>query len=155
VALGFSTGQSNTFSIKATQISNFAAGTQLILRDNVLHTDWDLTLSNYSFTSEVTSNDSRFTLLFKVPSETTGWSGEQYDMSIQVYKNMNHQIVLKYNGLMSDQIMAHVYNVLGEELTIKQITSDITVLGSGYFAGAYMVKVTKDGKSSTRKVIID
>jgi len=41
--LGFMTGTNNTFTIKAIEFSNFEVGTKIILRDNLLNTEQDLT----------------------------------------------------------------------------------------------------------------
>ncbi|MFZ4726464.1 MAG: choice-of-anchor Q domain-containing protein, partial [Paludibacter sp.] len=42
--LGFTTGASNNFTIKATDIRNFDADTKIILKDNVLNTEQELTV---------------------------------------------------------------------------------------------------------------
>ena len=59
--VGFTTGEANTFTLKATELTNFDAGTQVILKDNMLNTQQDLTEGvAYSFTSDVATNSKTF-----------------------------------------------------------------------------------------------
>ncbi len=84
LAVGFRPGKSNTFTMKASEISNFDANTKIILKDNYLSTEQELTVGTpYSFVSDATPTDTRFTLIFKIVpltanyfrSKTTGnWS---------------------------------------------------------------------------------
>ena len=74
LAVGFRPGKSNTFTMKASEISNFDAHTKIILRDNYLSTEHELTVGTpYSFASDATPTDTRFTLIFKIVSFTTNY----------------------------------------------------------------------------------
>ncbi|MEI6555709.1 MAG: T9SS type A sorting domain-containing protein [Paludibacter sp.] len=145
LALGFTTGEANNFSIKASQFANFASGTQIILRDNLLNYEQDLTLADYNFYSDVTANnETRFTVLFKAPSVATGINPNS---NANVWISLaNNQIVV--NGASAGTSVA-VYNAVGQK-----IMSDMTQLKKSLATGVYMVTVTNAGKSVTQKVII-
>ena len=155
--LGFTTGQTNTFSIKATEISNFDAGTSIMLRDRVLNTEQDITDgSAYSFTSDpTTANTSRFSLVFKSPSTTTGFNSGTDDKNISVYRNANNQITINYTGSLSSASMVTVSNAVGQKLVEKNMTSTISVIDNRLLPGLYLVSVTTAGKSITKKVILN
>lgn len=68
LALGFRTGVANTFTIKVTQVSNLDAGTTILLRDNLLGVEQELSLSApYTFTSTISTTSTRFTLFISKP----------------------------------------------------------------------------------------
>ena len=152
--LGFSTGQQNTFSIKASQLSNFDPGTQLILKDNVLGTQTDLTDgSAYSFSSDVTNSSTRFSVLFKSASLTTGID-PSLDNSVSVYRNEQNQIAVNYFGNVSHAEVS-VYNVAGQKLVSKQLSGTTTIINTLLGSGVYMVRVTKAGVNTTKEVILN
>jgi hypothetical protein len=156
LALGFTTGQSNTFSIKATEFSNFGADTKVYLRDNVLNTEQELTIgSDYSFTSDISNSASRFSLLFRVADVTTKVEDRHEAPTTSVYQNSNNRITIVNKGKFEDQIFVSVYNALGEKLLAKKLTSTTTELSQFDVPGVYMVIVTTNGKSRTEKVIIN
>ncbi|MEI6555268.1 MAG: YDG domain-containing protein [Paludibacter sp.] len=146
LTLGFTTGEANNFTIKASQFANFASGTQIILRDNLLNYEQDLTLADYNFYSDVTANnETRFTVLFKAPSVATGINPNTTG-NVWISINGNNQIVV--NGASAETNVA-VYNAVGQK-----ILSDLTQLKKSLATGVYMVTVTNAGKSVTQKVII-
>ena len=146
LALGFTTGEAGNFSIKASQFANFASGTQIVLRDNLLNYEQDLTLADYNFYSDVTANnETRFTVLFKAPSVATGINPNTTG-NVWISINGNNQIVV--NGASAETNVA-VYNAVGQK-----ILSDLTQLRKSLATGVYMVTVTNAGKSVTLKVII-
>ena len=158
IPLGFTTGQSNAFSIKAIEVSNFDAGTQVIINDNQTNTQWNLSDgSAYNFSSDITtSNTSRFSVIFKAPSITTGnISNNGETNSILVYRNSNNLITVNcVNGIVG-QATVSVYNAIGQKLEEKNLTSSITVLDKSFTAGVYIVSVTSNGKTITQKVAIN
>ncbi|MEI6555210.1 MAG: T9SS type A sorting domain-containing protein, partial [Paludibacter sp.] len=149
LALGFTTGEANNFSIKASQFANFASGTQIILRDNLLNYEQDLTLGDYKFYSDVTANnETRFTVLFKAPSVATGINPNSNG---NVWISLaNNQIVV--NGANAGTSVA-VYNEVGQRLVSQRLTATTKSVGS-FVPGVYMVTITNAGKSATQKVII-
>ena len=148
IPLGFTTGQSNTFTIKASQFSNFVSGTQIILRDKELNFEQDLTVANYSFTSDVTTNNtSRFAVVFKAPSVATGIN-TAINGNVWISTNANNQVVINGGGSVA------IYNAVGQKLSAKNLTANTTVIDTPLQSGVYMVAVTNSGKTTTQKVII-
>ena len=158
IPLGFTTGQSNAFSIKATEISNFDSDTKVYLKDNLLNTEQDLTDGTaYTFASDVASTTSRFSVVFKSVGVTTSIQAASGsgDQSALIYKNANNQITAVCNGSISDDAYISVYNALGQKLEIKKITGTTTVIDRSFISGVYVVTVNNGGKSTTRKVILN
>ena len=156
IALGFTTGTAGTFSIKASQIANFETGTQLILKDyqdsnNPVITDLS-DGNSYSFSSAVTTNNSsRFSLIFKAPSSATGISpAEKSDIWIS---SQNGRIMI--NGVSGDGARLEVYNAIGQKVFSENLTRFNAQLNSKFVAGTYLVKLSSDGYTQTKKVIID
>ncbi len=151
IVLGFSTLTSGSFSIKASQFSNFTSGTQIILKDNVLNAEQDLTLADYSFTSAASNNSTnRFTLIFHAPSVATGINPESND-NVWISTH-NGQLVI--NGT-SAKVSVEVFNTIGQKVISGNITSTNAQLNNNLSPGAYLVKLTIEGKSITKKMIID
>ncbi|MEI6754786.1 MAG: T9SS type A sorting domain-containing protein [Paludibacter sp.] len=152
ITLGFSTGQANNFSIKASQFTNFVSGTQIILRDNLLNTEQDLTVGDYKFYSEVTANnENRFTLLFKAPSVATGINS--VNANVWISTNASGQLII--NGNVNAETSLSVYNAVGQRVVSTNLTSNINVLDYRLSAGVYTVTLTSAGKTATTKIIIN
>lgn len=158
IPLGFTTGQSNAFSIKATEVSNFDAGIQVILNDNQTNTQWNLSDgSPYNFSSDITSsNTSRFSIIFKSASINTGNTYNNLESnSVLIYRNENNLITIKCVNGVTGRVTASVFNAIGQKLEEKTLTSSITVLDKSFNSGVYVVSVIADGKSTTQKVTIN
>ncbi len=145
--LGFTTLTAGTFSIKASQISNFAAGTQVILRDKTLNYEQDLTAADYSFTSDVTSSTSRFTLVFKAPSVATGLNAAT--ISTWITTNANNELVINGNA---NGASLDVFNAIGQRIVSKNLNNTSTRISLE--KGVYMVTMCKNGQTVTQKVIM-
>ena len=155
IPLGFTTGQSNTFTIKATEISNFDDGTVVILKDNLLNTEQELTLDNsYSFTSGIFSAANRFSIVFKTSSITTDIN-DINSQNISINKNKNNQIVVNCVSGLTDQSFVTIYDVDGKLLVTKNLTSGNTVFNTPINAGVCLVKVVNAGKCITKKLIFN
>jgi len=154
--LGFTTGASNTFTIKASEVSNFDANTRIVLRDNLLNTEQDLTDGTaYTFASDVASTTSRFSVVFKSVGMTTGLQAASNDPSVLIYKNANNQIAVNCTGSISENGYVSVYNALGQKLELTKITGSTTVISRTFASGVYVVTVNNGGKSTTKKVILN
>ena len=154
--IGFTTGTAGSFSRKASQVANFDAGTQVILKDYLDQNNpvtTDLTDGeSYSFTSDVTTNNiSRFGLTFKAPSGITGINPET-NRNVWIAVNANNQLVI--NGVNGETTVA-VYNLVGQKLLTQTLKSNSSVLYNPLTLGVYMVTVSNAGKMLTKKVIID
>ena len=155
IPLGFTTGQSNSFSIKASLFSNFEAGTKILLKDYLdikypVLTDLS-DGSSYSFTSEVTSNNiNRFTLTFKAPSSTSGLDNEP---NVNLWISL-HNSQISVNGITSGATL-EVFNTLGQKIISRNFSGANIQLNTNLAAGAYLIRLTNEGKNIVRKIIID
>lgn len=156
IPLGFTTGQSNAFSIKTSEFSNFDPSTKVYLKDNLLNTEQDLTdRRTYTFASDVASTTSRFSLVFRSVELSNGIQAASENQSILIYKNVNNQIAVNCYSSISDNAFISVFNALGQKLESKQITSATTVIDRTFNSGAYVVTVYNGGTSITKKVILN
>jgi hypothetical protein len=158
IPLGFSTGQLNLFTIKATQISNFDADTKIFLKDNLQNIEKELTVgSDYSFNSDVTSTENRFSLIFKSAASTTDLknSYSNLDQDIIVFKNANNHITVQYVSNFYTGTSVSVYNSTGQKLITQNLTSTVTEINSPLSSGVYLVVVSNSVSHFTRKVTIN
>ena len=158
IPLGFTSGQTGSnFSIKASQLSNFDAGTRVILKDyldlnNPVITDLN-DGSSYVFSSGITSNNSsRFAVVFKAPSVTTAIN-ENTKQDSWISVNGTNQIIV--NGMSNVGSSVAVYNAVGQKLFEKQAQTSTLLIEKRFDPGVYLVRVLSGGKNSTKKVIID
>jgi len=153
--IGFTANTSGGYSLKASQISNFTSGTQVILKDyldiaNPVITDLSDGKS-YLFTSSVTTNNtSRFSITFHAPSIATGINqsskGEGWILT------RNGQIIV--NGTVNGAIL-EVFNTIGQKVISRNLTGTNNTLNNNLSAGAYLVKLTNGGQNFSRKIIIN
>jgi hypothetical protein len=150
--LGFTTAQSGTFSIQATEINNFETDAPIILKDKLLNTEQLLSVHPiYTFTSDISSGANRFSLIFKSPTAIT----ETELQNLWVTKNANNQIIVNYSGDVNGVGFVSVYNAVGQKLLTRQIERNVTVIDSVLPGGVYIVTVSKSGKNITRRVILN
>ena len=152
LALGFKTGQNNSFTIKATELKNFDTDTRIILKDNVLRTELDITEgAAYSFTSDVVNNASRFSILFRTPSLATGLGAA--NLTMKIIKTINNRLTISTN---SDQNgIITISNALGQKLKSLPTTGSSTILNEEFGAGVYLISIKINGIIRTEKVILN
>ena len=162
ITLGFTPGASNNnFSIKATQVSNFDAGTRIILKDNETGIEQDITDgSAYNFASGSAPTSTRFSVLFKSVSLTTGIGkmasdNENNEGSMFIYRNENNQIVVNHSKMTGQEGIVAVCNMMGQKLFSTSTRGTITLIDMTYFSGVYLVTVTTGNKQFTKKIILN
>lgn len=155
IPLGFKTGANNNFTIKATEIVNFDADTKILLVDNVLNTEKDISNgAEYSFSSDVTNNANRFSILFRSPSISTGIKTEKNNqLLLSVFKNAYNQMIINSN--IDKQGTVTICNAIGQKVLITSTTGLSTVINNSFSSGVYFVTVFVAGNKATQKVIID
>jgi len=155
--LVFSTGASNTFTIKSTEVSNFDSDTRIILIDKLLNLEQDITDGTaYSFISDVANTNSRFSILFRSLAIATGMDkNSSNNPDIMIFKNANNQITVNCVGDNFKEGMISIYSTLGQILMNTHTTGSNTVIGKSFVPGVYFVTVTVTGKSFTKKLIIN
>jgi hypothetical protein len=154
--LGFTTGNPNTFMLKATEISNFD-DSKIILKDHLLNTQQELTVgSAYTFSSEVTNTINRFSLVFKTSAVSTDIQNKVgEDNSVTIYGNANRQLVVHFSDEIIGQGNVSVYNSVGQKLESKPLQNSTTILNDPFLSGVYLVAVSANGKKIAKKVVIN
>lgn len=154
--LGFATGTANAFTLKATQFRNFDADTRIVLRDNLLNKEQDITNgTSYAFGSDISNTTSRFSIIFKSVGGTTAPpTVNDNNTEVVIYKNANNQIVVHCSENKGSDAVASVYNNLGQQLQSKRLVSSTTVFDAAFAPGVYVVSVNNAGKISSQKLIL-
>jgi autotransporter-associated beta strand protein len=157
LALGFRTGESKNFTIKASEITNMNANTHIILKDNLLNIEKDITDgSAYTFSSDAVNSTTRFTVIFRTSSNATGLDNNSAESNaITVYKNAQNGISIICSNGISGQGTVSVFNTIGVKMASQALTSATTVVDKIFASGVYLVNVTYNGKASTQKIIIN
>ncbi|MEI6754419.1 MAG: leucine-rich repeat protein [Paludibacter sp.] len=154
MSIGFTTVTAGTFSIKASQFSNFTAGTHVILKDNITQQLVDISdCSSYCFTSAATSNNTnRFALMFHVPSITTGINPATSENS-WLSTTINGQLII--NGIPADNTTLEVFNTVGQRILIKTLNQGNLQNKISLETGIYIVTLTQNGHKYTQKVYVN
>jgi len=155
IPLGFLTLSSNTFSIKAIEVKNFDNDTRIILKDNFLNTELDIKDGDsYNFYSDSINNSSRFTIMFRTSANNTGFNNTFNDnLSMNVYKNLNKQIIIECNENKNSIIT--VTNIFGQSLIKVPVSGNITLIDNSLCSGIYFVTLTENGAKITKKIIVN
>ncbi len=156
LALGFRTGMASVLSIKAGELTNFDADTRLWLVDNLEGMQTDITEGAiYTFNSERVTSDSRFSIIFRSNSGTTGNKELVENNSIVIFKNANNQITVNCKNAIDNTSMVSIYSIMGQKLISKKLVSSTTLIDMPAAAGIYIVSVTNGGKNLTKKISIN
>jgi biopolymer transport protein ExbD len=148
IPVGFITKQAGDFTISANELSNFEAGTRVLLLDkNYPNVETELTTGTvYNFSAPVTAaNTNRFSLLFRAPGASTGFNSAE-KLNAQVYVNAANQIVISA----SEKASYSIYNAVGMLVENGQTTGKLQTVNCKLQTGMYVVKVNNE----TRRVII-
>jgi hypothetical protein len=152
IPVHFMTKTANAFTFKANQVSNLPEGVKLILKDN--STEFDLTNGTaYNFSSDVADTSNRFSIVFRSPGVTTDVDNQGNSSKILVYSTNQKNIEVKYEGEISDNASASVYNSMGQLIKQQDIFNGRTTL-TVPATGVYVVKVVVNGKESTNRVVV-
>jgi hypothetical protein len=152
--LGFTTGQANSFSIKASEVTNLN-DVDIILKDKLLNKEFNLLSGDtYSFTSDVVSTDSRFAVLFKTRSVNTAF--EPVSNGAKVYARANKGRITFINenepGII---IPVVIYNNAGQQVSNFNLNQSKTILADRFARGVYVVSFKSKEGIGTKKIIVD
>jgi hypothetical protein len=156
LVLGFATGEANTFTIRATEISNLDTDTKIMLKDKLLNTEQELTTStDYSFSSDSVCTDSRFSIVFKSTSTVIGVDDvADSKLNIIVFGDANGLIQIIRTDAVGEGTVT-VSNMLGQKLTDCSTTGTTTVINRSFLPGVYLVAVTVSGRTTTQKILLN
>jgi hypothetical protein len=156
MALGFTTGQSNSFSIKATEVNNLDTDVKIILLDNLLDRQQELTQgAEYNFTSDIATTSSRFSILFKSASGTTGLNNESVEKPVRISNYVKGQITVTLSKLTNKQAIITILNTVGQTLETIHTNGITNTINTQLKSGIYFVNVNVSGVNTTKKLIVE
>jgi len=146
VNLGFRPGQAGNYTLEVTQHENIDA--KVVLVDNIANTQTELVSgTSYSFTSDATATNSRFSIEFRTPGAVTSVNNPITNASVWV--NTDNRIAVQAAGMTSADRIS-VYTMAGQQVLAQQATGTVTVINKPLTAGVYIVKVNY----LTQKVVV-
>jgi hypothetical protein len=152
--LGFTTGSTNTFTIKATELTNFDADKRLILLDTQENTYQDLTYGTaYTFNSTPITTSTRFKIVFKSAGVIAGVD-KNANNSVIISTNESKQILINRGTELNNDGIVTVYNAVGQKLVSSTLSNSHLILSKPFNSGIYVVSVNIAGTNTTKKVII-
>ncbi|MFZ4723916.1 MAG: InlB B-repeat-containing protein [Paludibacter sp.] len=155
-ALGFTTGQSTSFTIKSTKIDNFDSDTKIILLDKLLNKQMELTPdAEYTYASDVASSSTRFSIIFKSAAGTTDLNRESVGKHVCISNYMNGQINVSLSNSDDSKASIRLFNTLGQILETQYSTGKTTIINKQLKSGIYFVNVNVSGVNTTKKLIVD
>ena len=155
IPLGIKTAQSGTFTLKPIQIDNMTSDMKVYLLDGQSQTELELN-KEYTFTSDVSDNTTRFSLLFKAPSLTTQIENSTNIKPVfNIYRNTNGQLAVAVYEAINATSKVTISNQLGQKLIERSLAASKTTFNESFTAGVYFVTVSSNGKNSTQKIIFN
>lgn len=151
--LGYTIGKIDTLTISAIQVSNFDQDIQVLLKDNALNIETDLTNGNgYTFSTEAISTKDRFSILLKSIGIATqnpdNWSNQ---LTIRV---KNNQVMISCPESMFGNTTLKIYNSTGQLCASQNISSTQTTLSGQFIPGVYIICAESVLGKITRKLTI-
>ncbi len=146
--LGFSLNAAASLKLKATEMSNFPVGTRIYLLDKVDNVQTELLPeTTYSFSTKAATinNESRFSLIFRTQSTTTGVENAA-KVDAQVYVNAANQIAI----IAPEKSNYAIYNAVGQLIENGILNYKLYTTNYKLTTGVYVVKVN----NQTARVII-
>ena len=139
-------GAAGTYTITASEFSNFAEGDKVQLIDNGITTD--LTLGNYTFSIAAGENTAgRFSVVFPKSGVPTGVDNAGAG-DVTVFTRSNRIVVTANEAAQGSMI--YVFNGVGQRLAAQAVSGTVNEIGRTFPAGVYVVKVN----NVTAKVVV-
>ncbi len=154
IPLGFITGQTNTFSIKASEITNLN-DVDVILKDKLQNKEINLLSGDaYNFSADATTTESRFAVLLKIRSVTTALKPEAESVKVHV-KALDGRISILNEDKYETNIPVIIYNSTGQQVAAFSLDQPETVLNRSFAAGMYVVSIQLKDGLTTQKIIVN
>lgn len=126
----------------------FAGGQQIYLKDKLTGVVTNLNEGSYTFTANAGENTGRFEIIYK--PETILATDAAVKEELAVYKDGNAFVVKSKNKITT----IDMYDAGGRLLLeMKPNTSSAEINAASLTAGVYILKITQNGKVTSRKVI--
>jgi hypothetical protein len=109
----------------------------------------------YTFTSDVVSTTSRFSISFKTLTEVASGINTTTSPAISIFRSGNDQITVAHSSGNSQEGEISIYSALGQKVLVTPTTGETTVINAPFSPGIYIVSVRIEGKLTTKKLVID
>lgn len=154
--LGFAPGKASTFSIVANELKNIDTNTiTVVLRDALNNTDFDLSAGQaYSFASDATATENRFSLVLRSKGTTTGVVPNVATDNALVYADENSRICVALTEAPSADARITVFTISGQQLVSARPAGIRTTLDRNMQPGAYIVKTFSNGVETISKLTV-
>lgn len=153
VPLGFSTDAANTYQIRATSISGFSER-KIVLKDQNSNAEFDLTTGNaYSFSSDATTDNTRFVLVFK-SLNTTGIEQLSNGSLFTAFEDENNKITIVLSQKPETQQLICMYNSVGQLVYTGKLIEATSQLNKVFEPGVYLISLNIKGVNQTKKLVI-
>lgn len=150
LTLGFRTGQSGSFTLKALEASQFEPNQHIILRDNLLNMEQNLLEDPiYTFQSAEAATTDRFRLIFQ--NNGTNLNLENIP-NIAIFQTSDDRLAIQKNT--TDEAYVHIYNLQGQCLYFGKITAETTIVEHHFQNGTFLVTVQLGGIITTKKITV-
>lgn len=135
VRLGIRPDAAGNFTLSATEVKNMDE-VQVILHDHQLNTQTELKLNeSYSFTSDATATNDRFSLELRAPGMTTGNENPNGKLTLTTTEGR-----ISIDGTTEGSPIS-IYNALGQQLMTQTASSSYTELNHKFQPGIYIVRI--------------
>lgn len=151
--LGIMVKEAGNFSIRASEVRAIDADIVLIDKLNS-NAEWLLNgADEYQFASAATTHAERFAIVLRAPGTTTGKNpnnllSTQTMVFVDAFKNINISCSMAVNK----NANVAIYNSVGQKLTQQKLENGSACIAVNH-NGVYLVEITVDGATTTKRVI--
>ncbi len=165
VPLAVSANNAGSYKLNADELLNLPVGLRVYLLDAVTGTRQDLMLNGtYVFTMDPGTTSQRFSLVFEPAASPLGVTNTLAGQ-VDVYPNpvskaQNVSIRMTALQTTARTVTATLYNALGQSVAVKALpvmggTLEGSLNTTSLSAGVYTLKLTADGQTAIRRVVIE
>lgn len=152
IPLGYTIGKVDTLTLKVIQAENFDPEMQIVLKDNELNTETDLTVqSEYTFITNAANTSDRFTLLFKSAGVSTGLSKNPIE-TMHVFAE-NQDLIINCQNASDRHSVINVYTMLGQLKFTGKLHGATTHIPNVISQGIYLIEVNTESGKFVKKLV--
>ena len=151
ISMYFTTKHAGNFTIKASGMNGFD-GYKIFLKDKLTNKSVDLSAdSAYAFESPITADNDRFEVSLKAFKAETGNTVNKNN-KIAIYSKSGAIVIEDSENKIKG--VATIYNLTGQIVAQKSITSNKTIFSQNLSAGIYFVSVSDNNTVITKSIEI-
>ncbi len=179
LTMGYRISNNATMTIKVKELLNLDSGTVVILKDNVLNKEQDLTkIQEYTFTTTPGENNTRFTLVVKrnevappiviIPStidtasNTTVITEPVAPQPVETTTTPDFRVLVSSNRTIEVQLMnltskgtkITINSITGRHVLTTSATGNITYLKNPLVKGQYVVTISNKSFSKSTTILV-